>query len=107
MTYRRGFQRVYALLTVAWIGLVLLTVLPGYWRPWLAASIWEMDLRPNTPTHSISVDEIDVPATAKLEVQTRRIWALGLSVIPPLVLYLSLFLIAPWIIRGFRPGTQI
>jgi len=106
MNYRRGLQRLYLALTVVWIAAVVLTVLPGRWRPWLALNIWEMDLRPDAPTLTASLADIDEVATAALEVHTRRVWTIGLSLIPPILVYLFVFYIAPWLYRGFRPKAH-
>ena len=107
MNYRRGLQRLYAVLTVAWIALVLFTVLPGRWRPWLAFSQWQSELHPYTQGGTGSLEDIDLPATARLEIHTRRLWAVGLSIGPPLIAYLLLFYVAPWLYHGFRSGTHI
>ena len=48
MNYRRGLQRIYAVLTVAWVVIVLFTVLTGHWEPW-----------PFTPPPLSSLDPID------------------------------------------------
>ena len=48
----------------------------------------------------------EVAAEQRTASHKRWIWAAALSTIPPPVLYLLLFFVAPWIYRGFRP-TQV
>jgi hypothetical protein len=34
-------------------------------------------------------------------------WVTGIAIVPSALGYVLLFYVAPWVYRGFRPGTQI
>lgn len=107
MNYRRGFQRVYAVLTVVWAAAMLFAVLSDVWQPWYSPILnggW-----------SSTEDQLRIVRSEPLPGQTldsaqqvrRWLWAAGLSTLPPLLGYLILFYLVPWVYRGFRLGTQI
>jgi hypothetical protein len=135
MNYRRGLQRVYAVLTVAWITFVFLTILPGRWEPWTNWDVWvnrgwsfadgkqgmaSLDdiVAVPTPAGQPQQYEIDLsklrdtpPPKPTVSIEeflsherTKRklTWAVGLSLLSPLVPYVLLFYILPWVYRGFR-----
>jgi hypothetical protein len=135
MNYRRGLKRIYAVLTVAWVVIVLLTVLTGRWEPWLRLqpktlpadfSAWDepkkmefspSELRPFTPPPLSSLQPTETsqksPASpdifdriAREQFAERWKWALGLSLLTPAVMYLLLFHVSRWIYRGFQPATH-
>ena len=107
MNYRRGFQRAYLVLAVVWIAATLL----------LAAR--------DRPTHT---DWIDVPSGTQAKgdgwdqaaaeykrdhqppypEELSRYWTVQGAVVvgPPLVGYLLLFVVVPWIYRGFKPAKH-
>jgi hypothetical protein len=109
MNYRRGLQRVYAIVTVAWIAVVFIGVFSGRWEPWVDWSNWANRgwyFVSEVPTFTASIDDIDVPGTERLRVHLRWGWSIGLASLPPLALYFILFFAIPWAYRGFRPATQ-
>jgi hypothetical protein len=103
MNYRRGLQRVYAALTIAWIVATLLIAVR------------------DRPTHT---DWIEVPPKGDVfdqvaaeykrdhqpptrEELVRYCGIQGVFVFgPPVAGYLLFFGVVPWIYRGFKPGTQ-
>ena len=141
MNYRRGFQRVYAVLAVAWV-VGLLFVLPAdrlnFWSaqpnettihgPWEAYSKGaasaattdlskygtvtsnELDLSKYGPgkyrvTTDSGVYEVTVGAAAASDASSRSqraLWLSGVLLLPPGFGYLAIFLVIPWIYRGFR-----
>jgi hypothetical protein len=106
MNYRRGFQRVYAVLTVVWIAIVLFTVISGRWEPWLRLHFHQGMASLEDIVPDQSNNQFDQATVWREGARQRWVWALGLSLIPPVVLYLLLFYVALWIYRGFRPGTH-
>lgn len=100
MYYRRGFQRIYAVLTVVWVAGVLFAVLSGRWEPWYSPLLnggW-------SSTEQLS--PIRPPDFAKFmmeETRRRWLWATMLSITAPALGYGLLFYIGPWLYRGFRP----
>lgn len=134
MNYRRGFQRIYAVLTVAWVAGVLL-ILPAnrvnFWRKW---DIWDqVAALPCTVDAPCSDQELKSPwiaarmdQEARLSEQAkwktfyeyitlsvpiesrvqRFLWLLSLLLLPPAFGYTVLFYAAPWIFRGFKSSKQ-
>jgi hypothetical protein len=93
MNYRRGLLRVYAVLTVAWIGYVFLVTPSEYLKFWSVQ-----------PSPLADIAETLAPN------QLRIVKAIHLAVIlflPPLLGYAGIYLVIPRIFRGRRPGTQI
>ena len=116
MNYRRGLQRVYAVLTAIWMACVLFTVLTGRWEPWQHL---QADWTPPPPgswqgpapiispeeflkKNTARLSDIDEAATQRMLMHQRFGWAFGVSTIPPLAAYLILFFIVPWVYRGFK-----
>jgi hypothetical protein len=124
MNYRRGLQRVYAVFAAIWIAGILFAVLSGRWEPWHTPSApisdklppppagytppptpgWSfVDEPPKTePPKTAKIDDIDETATQRMIIRQRWSWASGLSTIPPLIFYLILFYVVPWVYRGFK-----
>jgi hypothetical protein len=110
-SHRIGFQRLYAVLAVLWIGAALFTILSHRWQPWLSFQPDYTALAmKNGGTISVTPDPnggdifdllIPTPSTS-----TVSLWAAGLSLLPPLLGYSILFVVFPWVYRGFRPETQ-
>ncbi len=128
MNYRRGFQRIYAVLTVAWIVAVLLILPPDRWnfwrtwdafdelelhpcvgpcsaeelkQPWIAAILdreARLAIQPKWKTFGEYIT-LSVPVESRVQ---RFLWLFGLLVLPPAMGYAVLFLLAPWIFRGFK-----
>jgi hypothetical protein len=108
MNYRRGFQRAYAALTVVWIAAMSFAIFYGDWKPWFAlrsSGPWQIESEA-VIRHGTASD-IDWAATSRMEMQTRWMWAAGLSILPPLAAYVILFYALPWVYRGFRPAPRI
>jgi len=120
MNYRRGFQRLYAVAVVSWVTFVLFTTQSGRWKPWPAMphSQWEIESErpidsPNPsnkegePKLTVSPEEF-LRNAAHQEERHRAIvrwsWVAGLALIPPILGYLLLFCVSPWIYRGFTPA---
>jgi hypothetical protein len=120
MNYRRGFQRVYALLVVLWIAFVLLATQSGKWRPWpyMPRAQWEIDAEKavippplprsaantNEPVFNVSPEQF-LRDAAHQEERHRAIirwsWVIGFALLPPIFGYLLLFYVTPWIYQGF------
>lgn len=89
MNYRRGLQRVYAVLTAAWVVAVLLAVIYKGWQPQaLFNGGWEF---------------ADISLTEEFRMGWISIAAISSG--PPILGYLLFFHVLPWIFRGFR-STQ-
>lgn len=130
--YRRGFQRVYAILTVVWFAM-LLFMLPAerleFWKVPTVALPSDAITVPNPkdslppPPPGYTLDEPKKSpdiwdqaaeeyrrAHAESKPESRRIkflWVASVLLLPPLIGYVALFYAVPWIYRGFRPRTQI
>ena len=124
MNIRRGFQRVYGLLTVAWIALVIFMVLSNRWicEPWWRVLPISYDTFYNNLT-----EQAGLPPNAKVEEMPsvfinryfqimgdindhlrakKAIWIAALSLPLPIFGYLLLFGALPWIYRGFKPSPR-
>ena len=124
MNYWRGFQRLYVVLATAWIAAIPFAVLSGRWEPYSAQ---DSSVPAVTPVHDdgktvltqLTDEQLQVykelllkkQAQALLEknrlVRAQWLWTIGLSLLPPFLLYGLLFYIGPWVYRGFRPGRHI
>ena len=104
MNYRRGLQRLYLVLAVAWVAGVLFVVPSGRWEPWhkkVDPKVWaDLGVVPATP-EEVSFSDLKSIRDYRIEVW---LWATGLAFIPPLIGYAFLFLVAPWVYRGFHPA---
>lgn len=132
MNYRNGFQRLYAVFTLLWIVGTLL-FLPterwDFWRKWnfwdqVEAHVCDTPCSPEELKQPWIADRMDQQArlatqpkwktfyeyiTLSVPVESRVqrfLWLLGLLVLPPALGYLVLFLLVPWVVRGFRPLKQ-
>ena len=134
MNYRRGFQRIYAMLTLAWIAILLLN-LPSdrwdFWRkwdifdqvaahpcaveghcseeelkfPWIAARVdQEARLREQPKWKTLS-EYITLSVPVESRV-ARFLWLVDLLLLPPTLGYTAFFIMAPWIYRGFKSPRQ-
>ena len=98
MNYRRGLQRVYAVLTVAWVAIILLVVAPSFqFRRWSGA--WE-----STYDHFPSSDPPTKIYLQQFGLLPLHSWllAIGIALIPPLIGYWLWFHVSRWVYRGFR-----
>jgi hypothetical protein len=94
MNYRRGLQRIYAVLTVTWIVGALWVVFSGRsLPPWLGSWAAVRSL-----TDLVTVNPLVGWSLAVW------LWAIGLSMFPPVLFYVILFYVVPWIYRGFKPN---
>jgi hypothetical protein len=110
MNYRRGFQRLYLVLSVAWM---VVACLAYRWSNQPRSDAGDRFTR-NAASQSLSGgggDEFDQylvktapPPNSEAPNGIRR-YAKGVSIafIPPLFGYLILFQVVPWIWRGFKP----
>jgi hypothetical protein len=109
MNYGRGLRRVYALLTVAWIALVVSMVVSNrwVWTPWRITPTTEDALLkeyggvvadPNDHQYDDSplVKAVGPPVSRKIA----EVAALALPI--PITGYLLLFYAVPWVFRGFK-----
>jgi hypothetical protein len=104
MNYRRGFQRSYAVLTVAWIVLVTFMVLSGrwIWEPWrivpttLEASLIDAGGKPiaSGPDNEWVVLK-EAPSEVAPIHQMEEIVMLAMPI--PSAGYLLLFCVLPWV----------
>jgi len=120
MNYRRGLQRVYAVLSATWAIAVLFAVLSGHWQPWERFQIAETEIAPTSvefdpselrPVPDVSPEEFlkqNPRKTAKLadilpdpSTWRRIAWTASAASLPPIVGYSILFLVFPWVYRGF------
>lgn len=127
MNYRRGFQRVYAVLTVVWIAASLIALPAHRLRFWEAPSLEGEKIQFEPLPGGMTIDELarkhgstvepaggttpdsfvqDEPTFTRTCIG-KSLWLAGLLFLPPLAGYATIFLVIPWIYRGFRLGTQI
>ena len=110
MTYRRGFHRLYAVLTVVWIASALIA-LPSsrlkFWIPEPTVFVDQSTGERLTPPAGYHPEPIDRYKKAIGPSQTERLlWLMEVLALPPAAGYLLLFQIVPWVYRGFGTGTQ-
>jgi len=94
MNFRTGFQRLFAVLSVGWVAVVLLTQGPNM-PPRPASAVVETGLK------ALGFE----PEPLSWRAQSRThfvIWLGALSLVPPALAYFLFFLTLPWIYRGFR-----
>ena len=110
MNYRRGLQRVFAVLAVAWVVVVFSTVFSDNWKPWERDQQgWWQATVGTGPADGLSAayrNAIEIQLSHNLRVM-KWSWALSLSLLPPVALYFLLFYISRWIYSGFKPARQI
>jgi hypothetical protein len=129
MNYRRGLQRIYAVLASVWIVAVFVAIFSGEfepWKPFETPASQTVDFAPSelstTPPTEAQRDGspapldfsgakfADQPTSANafnLKQQRRErlrewVWAFGLALAPVGVAYLLLFTVTGWIYRGFK-----
>jgi hypothetical protein len=87
INYKRGFQRVYAVFSVLWVAGVA------------AATVGEQTAPAAPPgTH------IDFTGATFIDGPSYWISRAAIALLPPAAGYVALFLVFPWITRGFRAG---
>jgi hypothetical protein len=116
MSYRKGLQRVYFVLTVMWVTIIFVAVFLGQWKPWNYiqsgdpyAEFGGWQVVSETPAPGLSeLQRGIIEAQISHDAQVRNwSWSLCLAILPPLGLYFFVFYVATWVYRGFRPATQI
>jgi hypothetical protein len=135
MNYRRGFQRIYAVCTALWIALVVAISIPDqppngdfevhlangtilHFPPGTDPAVIDTIAKRHSqqgasePSAVIFLDKDGYPIARSLlgPFQARiQYWALrsGIALVPTAVLYILLFLVIPWIHRGFRPEANV
>src|ERR1700675_640139 len=108
MNYRRGLQRVLSTLSVIWIAAVIFVIPSDRLKVWSRESESPeefLDFRHYHPIRSalffILVDNFPNPHyDSRLE---KCAWLAATLFLPPILGYLLIFCVGPWIYRGFRP----
>jgi hypothetical protein len=117
--YKRGLLRVYAVVSVLWMATVLVVAVRDLpISDWSVVSERPDDGTPalNTPnaTTATQPDALDkliagMPRKRRdifdvIAPESGTYWAsrIALTVLPPALCYASLFLVVPWIVRGFK-----
>jgi hypothetical protein len=129
MNYRRGFQRVYAVLTVVWVIAVLLFAPSQRLRFWKVDQITQVQelmsdpkfqerdpsaqreaLAEIDPRFAQLSDESYLPFRDRMKEVTppryvrlkQLLWLLGVIILPPAALYVISVYLVPWIYLGFK-----
>ena len=128
MNYRRGFQRVFAVVTVVWVVAVLLFAPSERLRFWKVDQITQVQelmtdpkfqgldlsaqkeaLAEIDPRFAQLSDESYLPFRERMQgiVPPRYVrikqffWLTGVIVLPPVAVFVVFVYVAPWIYRGF------
>ncbi|MGD1093014.1 MAG: hypothetical protein ABSB35_13610 [Bryobacteraceae bacterium] len=128
MNYRRGFQRVYAVVTVVWVVSVLLFAPSERLRFWKVDQITqvqelmsdpkfqELDLSAQKaalaeidPRFAQLSDEAYLPFRERMQaivppryVRIKQLlWLMGVIVLPPAAVFVLFVYVVPWVYRGF------
>jgi hypothetical protein len=122
MKYRRGLQRIYAVLAVGWIAAVLITQPPDRLKFWQVTPMPTLEdleksftLPPEAglgPGDSNSGSFIWNSDWKVLEPQPasrtqKALWLARVLLVPLALGYVVTFFAIPWIYRGFRQAKQI
>jgi hypothetical protein len=108
MNYRTGFQRLYAVVSVAWIAFIVVIALKELPPPDQKQGDVFDQIDAENHARVIAVDPNDFtsePPKKAWRDESRAntvIWFTGWAVIPPALGYFLFFGIAPWVYRGFR-----
>lgn len=121
MNYRRGFQRIYAVIAVLWAVLIVATLGQkdgwGSTRDQSPLYIVKSEPLPTPPAgYVVDPSEVQPVKAPDWFDQTRPhsapesrlhyfLWTAGAAVVPPALGYGLLFGLVPWIYRGFRAGN--
>jgi hypothetical protein len=136
VNYRCGFQRLYAVLAIAWVAALLFVLPSGRVSFWVAdhpvaSSAITKRIASNGKTYVFPLDatkdeiqELVGLSVAWAEVPNgdwqhetksdnrpeplsprpgQALWLAGVLFVPPMLGYATIFLLIPWIYRGFRP----
>jgi hypothetical protein len=132
MNYRRGLKRAYAVLAIAWIATLLYVLPSGRLKFWSAQPSAQPNVAPvYNPTASGVANVIEIPASSRDERQYKFkmtdgkiyvvttedtiaerpigkfAWLAAWLFAPPIFAYGLLFIVLPWVFRGFKPAPQI
>jgi len=114
MNYRRGFQRVYIVVSIMWVTVMFFAIFSDSFKPWPAIKVSEWDvvsvkpLPPPLPADFVPIPPSEAEQRAAEERVSRELlarkwgWSLGLSILPAVILYFVVFDVSRWIYRGFR-----
>lgn len=104
MNYRRGLQRLYAVLAITWVAAILLFATRD--RPTHTDWIEVPDSQLKGDVFDQVAAEYKRDHTPPEPEELVRYWSVQgtIAVGPPAVGYLLLFVVLPWIYRGFNPG---
>ena len=91
MNYRRGLQRLFAAFTVVWIVAAFLDVFSGRSQPPWLEGLAVVRTLPIGTTFNFPLAGWSGAVW---------LWAIGLSLVPPLIVYLVLFYAVPWSIEA-------
>jgi hypothetical protein len=108
MNFRRGLQRLYIVLALVWAVWAFDAVISGRWiqRLWLDIHLGLLPPGTTVITSSSGGSWDVARLTPDLHYFSNWAWAIGLSILPPLLLYLLCFYVGPWVYRGFSPKPQ-
>jgi hypothetical protein len=104
MNYRRGLQRVYAVLTVVWVVLAVIVAIrnrpPDTSRP----DPWDVVTLSREADSALTPDQFEHLIRKRKQSAVVRYWSIqaGIALGTPLAGYLLLFGVIPWIAGGFR-----
>lgn len=103
MNYRRGLQRVYVVLTVAWIAVVLVLSIRDRPKPQFTTYVKCIS---DTPDTTLSSDPDCIPKPYDEPGRLWKYWAIrgSVAILAPGAIYLLLFSVLPWICHGFKPS---
>jgi len=121
MNYRRGGQRLYAVLAAVWIAVFLVNV-PNYrlrfWEPW--SNTDEQASKPTDVAPDSFVADSTTPGKAAPLVIIKSeplpladrplggfLWLAEWALLPPVFGYVLFFLVVPWVYRGFKSGSSV
>jgi hypothetical protein len=111
MNYRGAFQSVNVVLTVVWTSAMAFIILSGFWQPWYSPifnrgspfSSYQGDAPKDKHNDSTKGWSYSRPRKSRT---IKTVWLAGVLLIPPFAVYAVLFVMIPWIYRGFR-GAHI
>jgi hypothetical protein len=113
MEYGRGLQRIYAVLTVAWIATIL-AVVPSYrlkfWSIQIPQGVLTVQLY-DPVKHALNSFQFYIlfhilPNPSLNSRFQKFAWLVNILILLPAIGYSMLFYFVPWIYRGLRPASQ-
>jgi hypothetical protein len=107
LDYRRGLQRLYVVLAVAWFLLVLFQVASDHWvrEPWrITPSTWSEMAKRYGAVEAAPGTKADFAVT--VSPLRKATWIIWLSLPIPVVGYVLLFEVSRWVYHGFRSSVR-